>query len=76
MKHCGQITNKMTDQGWKGWRNKKNNLATTEFEIRPLNLKIAVLPTDLSLLRNEPFKYYVIKDVGGWGQKMAIFDDL
>ena len=23
-----------------------------------------------------PFKYYVIKDVGGWGQKMAIFDDL
>ena len=23
-----------------------------------------------------PFKYYVIKEVGGWGQKMAIFDDL
>ena len=23
-----------------------------------------------------PFKYYVIKDVGGWGQIMAIFDDL
>ena len=23
-----------------------------------------------------PFKYYVIKDVGGWGQKMAILDDL
>ena len=22
------------------------------------------------------FKYYVIKEVGGWGQKMAIFDDL
>ena len=22
-----------------------------------------------------PFKYYVIKEVGGWGQKMAIFDD-
>ena len=21
------------------------------------------------------FKYYVIKEVGGWGQKMAIFDD-
>ena len=23
-----------------------------------------------------PFKYYVIKEVGGWGQKMAIFNDL
>ena len=23
-----------------------------------------------------PFKYYVIKEVGGWGQKMSIFDDL
>ena len=23
-----------------------------------------------------PFKYYVIKEVVGWGQKMAIFDDL
>ena len=23
-----------------------------------------------------PFKYYVIKEVGGWGQKMEIFEDL
>ena len=23
-----------------------------------------------------PFKYYVIKEVGGWGLNMAIFDDL
>ena len=23
-----------------------------------------------------PFKYYVIREMGGWGQKMAIFDDL
>ena len=23
-----------------------------------------------------PFKYYVIKEVGGWGQKMSILDDL
>ena len=23
-----------------------------------------------------PFKYYVIKEVGGWGQKMAILDDI
>ena len=22
------------------------------------------------------FKYYVIKEVGGWGQKMEILDDL
>ena len=22
------------------------------------------------------FKYYIIKEVGGWGQNMAIFDDL
>ena len=21
-----------------------------------------------------PFKYYIIKEVGGWGQKMEIFD--
>jgi hypothetical protein len=27
-------------------------------------------------IHNGPFKYYVIKKVGGWGQKMAIFDDL
>ena len=23
-----------------------------------------------------PFKYYVIKEEGGWGQKMAILDEL
>ena len=23
-----------------------------------------------------PFKYYIIKEVGGWGQKKAIFDDV
>ena len=23
-----------------------------------------------------PFKYYIIKEVGEWGQKMAILDDL
>ena len=27
-------------------------------------------------VNKEPFKYYVIKEVGGWGQKMAILDDL
>ena len=26
-------------------------------------------------LTKGPFKYYVIKEVGGWGQKMAIFDE-
>ena len=24
---------------------------------------------------NGPFKFYVIKEVGGWGQKIAVFDD-
>ena len=28
------------------------------------------------VLLRDHFKYYVIKEVGGWGQKMAIFDDL
>ena len=28
------------------------------------------------LLGKGQFKYYVIKEVGWWGQKMAIFDDL
>ena len=27
-------------------------------------------------LTKGPFKYYVIKEMGGWGQKMAIVDDL
>ena len=30
----------------------------------------------LNGLYKGPFKYYVIKEVGGWGQKMAILDDL
>ena len=28
------------------------------------------------LFHKGAFKYYVIKEVGGWGQKMAILDDL
>ena len=32
--------------------------------------------TVLSHSDRGPLKYYVIKEVGGWGQKMAIFDDL
>ena len=35
----------------------------------------AVLTCNSSTTKG-PFKYYVIKEVGGWGQKMAIFDDL
>ena len=27
-------------------------------------------------IKQGPFKYQVIKEVGGWGQKMAILDDL
>jgi hypothetical protein len=38
-------------------------------------LVLAVLAAS-SLLDKGPFKYYVIKEVGGWGQIMAILDDL
>ena len=30
----------------------------------------------LPFILKGPFKYYDIKEVGGWGQIMAIFDDL
>ena len=30
----------------------------------------------MSYFNKGPFKYYVIKEVGGWGQKLAILDDL
>ena len=30
----------------------------------------------LKNLSKGAFKYHVIKEVGGWGQKMAILDDL
>ena len=31
---------------------------------------------EIVLSAKGPFKYYVFKEVGGWGQKMAIFDEL
>ena len=42
------------------------------------NWKVNTLPSKIYKLRQTkgPFKYYVIKEVGGWGQKMAILDDL
>ena len=30
----------------------------------------------LRIILKGAFKYYVIKEVGGWGQKRVIFDDL
>ena len=34
-------------------------------------------PITMRILNSKgSFKYYVIKEMGGWGQKMAIFDDL
>ena len=30
----------------------------------------------VSILGQGAFKYYVIKEVGGWGQKMEMLDDL
>ena len=37
---------------------------------------LAKIPDNFRILLKGPFKYYVIKEVGGWGQKMAFFDDL
>ena len=34
------------------------------------------MPQPLMNLGKGPFKYYVIKEVGVWGQIMATFDDL
>ena len=38
-----------------------------------LNLSTYII---IVVLRRGPFKYYIIKEVGGWGQKVTIFDDL
>ena len=38
------------------------------------NVATAVVP--IFQIPKGPFKYYVMKEVGEWGQKMAIFDDL
>ena len=43
-----------------------------EEESARVKTKISCMTT----LTNGQFKYYVIKEVGGWGQKMVIFDDL
>ena len=41
-----------------------------------LTIRLEIFETLKFMFSKGPFKYYVIKDVGGWGQKMAIFDDL
>ena len=42
-----------------------------------INLCLCLISIDLVLsVTKGPFKYYVIKEVGGWGQIMAIYDDL
>ena len=52
------------------WNSNKNFGWHLLFRIKFLviNLKI--------VMSKGPFKYYVIKEVGGWGQNMAILDDL
>ena len=46
---------------------------------RSMTISITKKEKLLPIMQNTykgPFKYYVCKEVGGWGQKMAIFDDL
>ena len=40
------------------------------------SIKYAIFYEDNEMVSKGPFKYYVIKEVGGWGQIMAIFDAL
>ena len=48
----------------------------SQFRIE-IRIKTPILIVFVDYICNKgPFKYYVIKEVGGWGQKMAIFDDL
>ena len=42
----------------------------------PENLMLHIQLLSFPLFIKGAFKYYVIKEVGGWGQKMAILDDL
>ena len=44
--------------------------------IQQENVPLLVVGMSTKTKTKGPFKYYVIKEVGGWGQKMAIFDDL
>ena len=37
---------------------------------------LSICKSKICALRRGPFKYYVSKEVGGWGQKMAIFADI
>ena len=60
---------------WFFWVKKYSEL-TWKFRIKiwiPILFNISVL---LDVQAKGPFKYYVIEEVGGWGQKMANFDDL
>ena len=59
--------------------------ATSSFHICPpkycgktgrktYNLLPPFISNSINKIAKRPFKYYVIKEVSGWGQKMAIFD--
>ena len=51
------------------------NIYFVEFQRYRGSLSYAIFGT-WKKLHQGPFKYYIIKEVGGWGQKMAILDDL
>ena len=45
------------------------------FKARLISAFITLRGTLESSLGKGPFKYYVIKEVGGWGGQMMMFDD-
>ena len=47
-----------------------------KMKIKYIAIKLECAHDDIFLLPKGAFKYYVIKEVGGWGQKITIFDDL
>ena len=44
-----------------------------KIKIKYIAIKLECAHDDIFLLPKGAFKYYVIKEVGGWGQKMAIW---
>ena len=56
-------------------RRVRNAKWTTGLQCTLDNFQDFLCKLDIKLHKGA-FKYYVIKEVGGWGQTMAIFDDL
>ena len=61
-------------------RTTQNILSFLNYELRVMQKDVRALLLSLKPLAKKvakgPFKFYVTKEVSGWGQKMAISDDL